>query len=169
MSRVYVGNLDPRATGPLRPSPPVAACPRCAAPRSSAAALAARPALRPHSSPPLDRHLWKESPLALGLAPPACALAHHASSRAGLCTEREMEDEFRVYGVLRSVWVARKPPGFAFIEFEDRRDAEDAIKGSNGDRSLDAPAAYIAQSPAHFLFVLGAIIREAGMQEWLAS
>jgi len=47
-------------------------------------------------------------------------------------TERELEDEFRVYGVLRSVWVGRKPPGFAFIEFEDRRDADDAIRDLNG-------------------------------------
>lgn len=31
-----------------------------------------------------------------------------------------------------SVWVARKPPGFAFIEFEDRRDADDAIRALNG-------------------------------------
>lgn len=47
-------------------------------------------------------------------------------------TERDLEDEFRVFGVLRSVWVARKPPGFAFIEFEDRRDANDAVRGLNG-------------------------------------
>eukprot|EP01018_Ginkgo_biloba_P002394 Gb_21375 [translate_table: standard] len=47
-------------------------------------------------------------------------------------TERELEDEFRIYGVLRSVWVARKPPGFAFIEFEDRRDAADAVRALNG-------------------------------------
>nr|CAB3451319.1 unnamed protein product [Digitaria exilis] len=43
-------------------------------------------------------------------------------------TSGELEDEFRVFGVLRSVWVARKPPGFAFIDFDDRRDAEDAIR-----------------------------------------
>ncbi|XP_057821097.2 serine/arginine-rich splicing factor RSZ21A isoform X2 [Cryptomeria japonica] len=47
-------------------------------------------------------------------------------------TERDLEDEFRVFGVLRSVWVARKPPGYAFIEFDDRRDAVDAIRGLNG-------------------------------------
>ncbi|KAK1323905.1 Serine/arginine-rich splicing factor RSZ23 [Acorus calamus] len=47
-------------------------------------------------------------------------------------TERELEDEFRSYGVLRSVWVARKPPGYAFIDFDDRRDAEDAIRGLDG-------------------------------------
>ncbi|KAL6633400.1 hypothetical protein ACP70R_026071 [Stipagrostis hirtigluma subsp. patula] len=52
-------------------------------------------------------------------------------------TSGELEDEFRVFGVLRSVWVARKPPGFAFIDFDDRRDAEDAIRdldGKNGWR-----------------------------------
>ncbi|KAF3785137.1 Serine/arginine-rich splicing factor [Nymphaea thermarum] len=47
-------------------------------------------------------------------------------------TERELEDEFRVYGVLRSVWVARRPPGYAFIEFDDRRDALDAIRALDG-------------------------------------
>ncbi|XP_042390257.1 serine/arginine-rich splicing factor RSZ21A-like [Zingiber officinale] len=52
-------------------------------------------------------------------------------------TARELEDKFGVFGVLRSVWVARKPPGFAFIDFDDRRDAQDAIRdldGKNGWR-----------------------------------
>ncbi|KAK9277196.1 hypothetical protein L1049_006735 [Liquidambar formosana] len=43
-------------------------------------------------------------------------------------SERELEDEFRIHGVLRSVWVARRPPGYAFVEFDDRRDALDAIR-----------------------------------------
>ncbi|KAK9832961.1 hypothetical protein WJX74_002988 [Apatococcus lobatus] len=47
-------------------------------------------------------------------------------------TERDLEDEFSKYGYLRSVWVARKPPGFAFIEFEDMRDAEDAVRKTDG-------------------------------------
>ncbi|KAF6256498.1 Serine/arginine-rich splicing factor RSZ21A [Scenedesmus sp. NREL 46B-D3] len=47
-------------------------------------------------------------------------------------TERELEDEFNQYGVIRSIWVARKPPGFAFVEFEDTRDAEDACKRGDG-------------------------------------
>ncbi|CAN6202254.1 unnamed protein product [Urochloa humidicola] len=47
-------------------------------------------------------------------------------------TARELEDEFRSFGVLRSVWVARKPPGFAFIDFDDKRDAEDAIRDTDG-------------------------------------
>lgn len=41
---------------------------------------------------------------------------------------RELEDAFGRYGPLRNVWVARNPPGFAFVEFEDARDAEDASR-----------------------------------------
>jgi len=62
----------------------------------------------------------------------------------------ELEREFERYGPLKSVWVARNPPGkprvfvlfvvlvssirvgFAFIEFEDCRDAEDAVKDMDG-------------------------------------
>eukprot|EP00242_Pyramimonas_sp_CCMP2087_P013080 CAMPEP_0198210774 /NCGR_PEP_ID=MMETSP1445-20131203/22314_1 /TAXON_ID=36898 /ORGANISM="Pyramimonas sp., Strain CCMP2087" /LENGTH=129 /DNA_ID=CAMNT_0043884917 /DNA_START=73 /DNA_END=459 /DNA_ORIENTATION=+ len=47
-------------------------------------------------------------------------------------TERELEDEFGKFGTLRSVWVARKPPGFAFIEFQDPRDADDACREIDG-------------------------------------
>ncbi|KAI5636152.1 RNA recognition motif domain-containing protein [Phthorimaea operculella] len=44
----------------------------------------------------------------------------------------ELEDAFSYYGPLRNVWVARNPPGFAFVEFEDPRDAEDAVRGLDG-------------------------------------
>jgi hypothetical protein len=36
-------------------------------------------------------------------------------------SKQEIEDSFGYYGPLRSVWVARNPPGFAFVEFEDAR------------------------------------------------
>lgn len=32
-----------------------------------------------------------------------------------------------------SVWVARRPPGYAFLDFEDPRDARDAIRGLDGN------------------------------------
>ncbi|XP_041365207.1 serine/arginine-rich splicing factor 7-like [Gigantopelta aegis] len=47
-------------------------------------------------------------------------------------SEKELERHFGYYGRLRSVWVARNPPGFAFIEFEDHRDADDAVRALDG-------------------------------------
>jgi RNA recognition motif-containing protein len=46
----------------------------------------------------------------------------------------EIESSFSKYGPLRNVWVARNPPGFAFVEFEDKRDAEDSVRGLDGTR-----------------------------------
>lgn len=46
--------------------------------------------------------------------------------------KNELEDSFGYYGPLRSVWIARNPPGFAFVEFESARDAEDAVRGLDG-------------------------------------
>ncbi|KAJ1089820.1 hypothetical protein NDU88_002964 [Pleurodeles waltl] len=48
----------------------------------------------------------------------------------------EVERAFRYYGPLRSVWIARNPPGFAFVEFEDPRDAEDAVRGLDGNKEI---------------------------------
>uniref|UniRef100_A0A6P7EZA6 RNA-binding protein 1-like isoform X2 n=1 Tax=Diabrotica virgifera virgifera TaxID=50390 RepID=A0A6P7EZA6_DIAVI len=49
-------------------------------------------------------------------------------------SKHEIEAAFGKYGPLRNVWVARSPPGFAFVEFEDTRDAEDAVRGLDGTR-----------------------------------
>jgi len=46
----------------------------------------------------------------------------------------DLEDAFARFGPVRDVWVARKPPGFAFVEMEDNRDAEDAVKALDGSR-----------------------------------
>ena len=42
------------------------------------------------------------------------------------------QDEFSRFGTLDNVWVARKPPGFAFIQFADGRDADDACQKLDG-------------------------------------
>lgn len=47
-------------------------------------------------------------------------------------SEKDLERAFNYYGPLRSVWVARNPAGFAFVEFEDNRDADDAVQGLDG-------------------------------------
>ena len=49
-------------------------------------------------------------------------------------SKAELEREFERFGRLHDVWVARNPPGFAFVEFDDQRDAEDAVKSLNGSR-----------------------------------
>ncbi|GBM16957.1 RNA-binding protein Rsf1 [Araneus ventricosus] len=46
--------------------------------------------------------------------------------------KEDLEREFSKFGTLNKVWVARNPPGFAFIEFEDDQDANEAIKEMNG-------------------------------------
>ncbi|XP_046997006.1 RNA-binding protein 1-like [Schistocerca americana] len=49
-------------------------------------------------------------------------------------SKHDLERAFSKYGPLRNVWVARSPPGFAFIEFEDPRDAKDAVRALDGMR-----------------------------------
>ena len=44
----------------------------------------------------------------------------------------DLESSFGKYGSLKNVWVARNPPGFAFVEYEDPRDAEDAVRAMDG-------------------------------------
>jgi len=46
----------------------------------------------------------------------------------------DLESSFGKYGSLKNVWVARNPPGFAFVEYEDPRDAEDAVRAMDGSR-----------------------------------
>merc|ERR1711862_738300 len=46
----------------------------------------------------------------------------------------DLEDAFTKFGPVKNVWVARRPPGFAFVEMEDPRDAEDAVRGLDGTR-----------------------------------
>ncbi|TMW68658.1 hypothetical protein Poli38472_006126 [Pythium oligandrum] len=47
-------------------------------------------------------------------------------------TSREVQDGFSRYGHIANIWIARNPPGFAFVDFEDPRDADDAIRSMDG-------------------------------------
>lgn len=48
--------------------------------------------------------------------------------------EREVEDLFYKYGNIVEIdlKIPSRPPGYAFVEFEDRLDADDAIRGRDG-------------------------------------
>ncbi|MFS7996755.1 putative RNA recognition motif domain, nucleotide-binding alpha-beta plait domain superfamily [Helianthus anomalus] len=48
--------------------------------------------------------------------------------------EREVEDLFYKYGPIAHIElkVPPRPPGYAFVEFEEARDADDAIRGRDG-------------------------------------
>ena len=47
-------------------------------------------------------------------------------------TERDLHDFFDGFGRINKLWVARKPPGFAFVEFDDSAQAEAAVRALDG-------------------------------------
>ncbi|PPR81625.1 hypothetical protein GOBAR_AA39084 [Gossypium barbadense] len=61
---------------------------------------------------------------------------------------REVEDLFYKYGPIVDIdlKIPPRPPGYAFVEFEDPRDAEDAIRGRDG---YDFDGYYLRVELAH--------------------
>merc|ERR1711934_637739 len=54
-----------------------------------------------------------------------------------LCTassvdQHDMEEAFKSFGTIKNVWIARNPPGFAFVTYDDPRDAEDCVREMDG-------------------------------------
>lgn len=48
--------------------------------------------------------------------------------------ESDLEDEFEEFGDIKSIFVARNPPGFAYIEFYREHDAKDAVYELQGKK-----------------------------------
>ena len=46
--------------------------------------------------------------------------------------EDELRGLFAKHGTVEKVWIARSPPGFAFVWLTDERDVADAIKALDG-------------------------------------
>ncbi|KAL8270207.1 hypothetical protein Esti_005882 [Eimeria stiedai] len=62
-------------------------------------------------------------------------------------TSTELDEIFRRYGKLSNIWVARNPPGFAFITFEDARDARDAVEATDGILHREKYLSTLAAAP----------------------
>ena len=52
-------------------------------------------------------------------------LGEHAS-------KNEIEELFDKFGKIRDIWLARNPPGFGFVFYEDPRDADEAVRDLDG-------------------------------------
>ena len=64
-------------------------------------------------------------------------------------TQKEaLADEASRFGKLVDVWIARNPPGFAFLTFEDERDAEDCVRSMN-DSKIDGSHVKCELSKSH--------------------
>merc|ERR1712004_3561 len=48
--------------------------------------------------------------------------------------EDDVRYAFKKYGRIRSIWVARRPPGFCYVEMESPRDAEEACRKLDGSK-----------------------------------
>jgi RNA recognition motif-containing protein len=65
-----------------------------------------------------------------------------------------------------SVWVARRPPGYAFIDFDDRRDALDAIRELDGMlRSIFQLLYFVSFAFAQILSILPFFIYLFSMEQ----
>jgi len=56
----------------------------------------------------------------------------HVSDLPVSCTTKDLEKTFEKYGPLVEVWKTNSSPCFAFVVFRHKDDAEEAIRGLNG-------------------------------------
>lgn len=69
-------------------------------------------------------------------SPPPDAIRVHVGNLHQDTSKRELEECFERYGKLLEVWIARTPPCFAFISYKERDEADDAVRGMNGQYVL---------------------------------
>ena len=57
----------------------------------------------------------------------------------------EVEAVFAPYGEVKDVWIAREPPGYAFVEFEKVESAIEALDALNQTEALGTTIRYLYQ------------------------
>ncbi|PIC18453.1 hypothetical protein B9Z55_024340 [Caenorhabditis nigoni] len=55
-------------------------------------------------------------------------------------TEKELHNVFSVMGPIKNIWMAKRPPGFAFVTYKRTVHAYDAVKYLNGKKICDLEA-----------------------------
>jgi len=72
---------------------------------------------------------------------PQKEMAHVAEDKGGKvfvgnlrrsCSKDELEEVFSAAGQVLQIWIARDPPGFAFVTYADSEDAREACRRLNG-------------------------------------
>ena len=53
------------------------------------------------------------------------------------CDEADLNDFFSQWGNITKVWVARQPPGFGYVTFQNEEDAERALREGQGKSIRD--------------------------------
>ena len=56
----------------------------------------------------------------------------HVSDLPVSCSQRDLEKTFEKFGPLVEVWKTNSTPCFAFVVFQHKEDAEESIRGLNG-------------------------------------
>ena len=56
----------------------------------------------------------------------------HVSDLPVTCSQKELENTFEKFGPITEVWKTNSTPCFAFVVFQHKDDASEAIRGING-------------------------------------
>ncbi|CAK9038822.1 Probable splicing factor [Durusdinium trenchii] len=63
---------------------------------------------------------------------PTCRLYVGNLPKDRAVERNELEEHFEKFGRVVDIWVARQPPGFAFVTMDDEKEAQDAVKELDG-------------------------------------
>ncbi len=56
----------------------------------------------------------------------------HVADISENVTEQDLQKAFGKYGVIEEIWLAKNPPCFAFIVFQNKSEADDAQREMDG-------------------------------------